>query len=177
MHDVSSPGSQDFRQVLRRHPRSAQSAGAACGLLRQLAGSDAVKAQIALEGGLEAVRDVLETHLSSAAALEQAVGLLAALTLRSPDTALAAAEAGLADALLQVCSNASSWNTLSKQQKRMAMLWPLHDVAVWHYYLFASAVMVPDFIAQQLYQRVRMRRALHAETLHSPCPCMSLEGS
>lgn len=81
---------------------STQCATAACGLLRQMAGSDAMKQSIFELDGLQILQHVLETHIASAACMEAGLGLLAAVTLRQSEIALAAIRAGLPESILQV---------------------------------------------------------------------------
>lgn len=90
--------------MLRTKPESAACAAAAAGLLRQLAGSDAVKSQIVACGGLQALTTTLQSHANSPAALEQALGLATAVTLRAPAIADAAIAAGIPAAVLEVRS-------------------------------------------------------------------------
>lgn len=96
------PGNASVLQILRHHRDSAQVASTACALLRQMAGSDAIKAHIMDAGGLELAAEVLEAQAGSAVAMEQALGLVAALTLRFPEAASRAVEAGLVDGTLHV---------------------------------------------------------------------------
>ena len=67
-----------------------------------MAGSDAMKQSIFELDGLETLQRVLETHLVSAACMEAGLGLLAAVTLRQSEIALAAIRAGLPESILQV---------------------------------------------------------------------------
>ncbi len=81
----------------------ARGAGAA---LRQLANSDAVKAQLAEQGGLGVILAAARAYRTQPAVLEQLLGLLGALTLRMPDIAAAAADAGAIEVLLEVLAAA-----------------------------------------------------------------------
>ena len=67
-----------------------------------MACSDSIKSQILAAEGLQAAGLVISAHSSNVAALEQALGLIAAVTLRSAEAAAAAMQAGLADAVLDV---------------------------------------------------------------------------
>ncbi|KAK9812121.1 hypothetical protein WJX73_009040 [Symbiochloris irregularis] len=71
-------------------------------LLRQLAGSDVIKDDIIRMGALETVTRAARMHIPHLGALEQVLGLLAALTLRNPSGGDAAMEAGCIDAALEV---------------------------------------------------------------------------
>lgn len=66
----------------------------AAALLRQLAGSDAIKEAVIEAGGLALLVRCVGVHSGNAGVLEQALGLLAALTLRNPDGAAKAVESG-----------------------------------------------------------------------------------
>ncbi|KAL0024893.1 hypothetical protein WJX77_000671 [Trebouxia sp. C0004] len=74
----------------------------ACSLLRQLANSDAIKAEIVDAGGLELLCRAVDAHTTHAGAMEQALGLLVALTLRNPSAAVRAVEVGCVDTVLEV---------------------------------------------------------------------------
>lgn len=92
---------------------NASCAAAASGLLRQLAGNDAMKQEIHHSGGLAILRNVLEEHTASASCMEQSLGLLAAMTLRYPEASVAAIEAGLPAAMLQVKSLSNDMECIS----------------------------------------------------------------
>jgi hypothetical protein len=80
---------------------------AALGLLRQLAGADAVKPRFVAAGGLTTLLALLCNRSPGAAAAplcESGLALLAALTLRNPEGAAAAATAGGLDVALDVMS-------------------------------------------------------------------------
>ena len=74
----------------------------ACALLRQLAGSDTIKPGIIKAGGLPAMIQIMQIHSQNqekaakgpeVATVEQAIGLLTAVSLRNPTGAAAMAEA------------------------------------------------------------------------------------
>ena len=88
-------------QVLRENMASAPCVAAACGLLRQMAASDAIKTEIVTSRGLEAVAAALSAQTASPAAMEQALGLVAAVALRNPDAAAAAMQCCVAHGILQ----------------------------------------------------------------------------
>lgn len=71
-------------------------ARAAIGLLRQLASSDVVKAELYEAGGLDTIKSalVLATEGPFASIAEQALGLLANMSLRNPEVAAAATSGG-----------------------------------------------------------------------------------
>lgn len=73
-----------------------------CSLLRQLAGSDALKALIVDEGGFELVSRAVAAQPGRHSVAEQALGLLVALTLRNPDACAAAVDAGCVRAAADV---------------------------------------------------------------------------
>ena len=81
------------------HARLARSC---CSLLRQLAGSDALKAPIVDGGGLNLVARAVAAHPGRHSVAEQALGLLVALTLRNPDACAAAVESGCVRAAADV---------------------------------------------------------------------------
>jgi hypothetical protein len=54
-------------------------------LLRQLASSDALKAELVEGGALELLPPLLEAQQGGAGVQEQALGLLTAVTLRNPE--------------------------------------------------------------------------------------------
>jgi hypothetical protein len=89
-------------QVLQDNLVNAQCASAACGMLRQMAGKDEVKAEIVESKGLQLLERVLGVQIESPACMEQALGLLTAVTLRYPEACVAAMQAGLPAAVLQV---------------------------------------------------------------------------
>ncbi|KAK9808657.1 hypothetical protein WJX72_001431 [[Myrmecia] bisecta] len=89
-------------QVLRDGMHNAALVRSACSLLRQLANSDSIKESIVEDGGLDLLKRCVGTHSGSAPTVEQALGLLAALTLRNPANAERAAEAGCVDAVIEV---------------------------------------------------------------------------
>ena len=95
----SSPSSPSSATQTLRHAKLARSC---CSLLRQLAGSDALKAPIVDGGGFELVARVVAAHPGKHSVAEQALGLLAALTLRNPDACAAAVEAGCVRAAADV---------------------------------------------------------------------------
>lgn len=67
-----------------------------------MAASDPLKADIFRSGGLPVLQQVLTTHSASAKCMEPGLGLLAALTLRHPEAASAAIQAGMPAVILQV---------------------------------------------------------------------------
>jgi len=71
-------------------------------MLRQMAGKDEVKAEIVGSRGLQLLERVLGVQMESPACMEQALGLLTAVTLRYPEACVAAMQAGLPAAVLQV---------------------------------------------------------------------------
>ena len=73
---------------------------AAVSLLRQLAGSDVIKAAFLEAGGFAAAAAFCTAHGKQAASAAAALALLVAATLRSPECAAAAAAAGCLDAAL-----------------------------------------------------------------------------
>ena len=88
-----------------------------CSLLRQLAGSDALKELIVEEGGFKLVTLAVTAHPGKHSVAEQALGLLVSLTLRNPDACPAAVEAGCARAAADVLrSEFSSGPSSSKKQ-------------------------------------------------------------
>ena len=95
--EKDSSSSSSFQPL--HHVKLARSC---CSLLRQLAGSDALKAQIVDEGGFELVTRVVAAHAMRHSVAEQALGLLVALTLRNPDVCASAVEAGCVKAAAEV---------------------------------------------------------------------------
>ena len=91
-------------QVLRSQVGSASATRTAAALLRQLAGSDTIKADLSEGAGFPLVAQALQLHCPGGhlAACEQLLGLLAALTLRNPDAGPAALDSGCLAAALQV---------------------------------------------------------------------------
>ncbi|KAK9843790.1 hypothetical protein WJX81_006589 [Elliptochloris bilobata] len=89
-------------QVLRQGLGIAAVVRSAAGLLRQLAGSDSVKAALVAGGSLQLIVRALSAQAASPGALEQVMGLLSTLMLRNPEAAAAAAEAGCLEAVLEV---------------------------------------------------------------------------
>lgn len=85
---------------------SAKLARGACAALRQLAKSDAVKAQLAGQGVLGVILAAARAYRTQPEVLEQLLGLLGALTLRMPDVSAAAADAGAIEVLLEVLAAA-----------------------------------------------------------------------
>ena len=75
---------------------------ASCALLRQLANSDSIRTELVERGALETLQTVVHSHLDKAGTLEQALGLLTALLLRSPSAAEKAVECGCGDTVLEV---------------------------------------------------------------------------
>jgi len=96
-------------------------AEAGCSALRQLAMSDHIKAGVASAGGLAVVIALMEAHPGHEGAAEGALGLLAAITLRMPDTAVAAAEAGCADVILSAMTGAAASQETTMRQACMAV--------------------------------------------------------
>ena len=86
----------------------AKLARACCSLLRQLAGSDALKALIVDGGGFDLVTRAVAAHPGKHSVAEQALGLLVALTLRNPDACAAAVEAGCVRAAADVLRSGPS---------------------------------------------------------------------
>ena len=91
-------------QVLTDNLGSASAVAAACALLRQMAGNDAVKREIVQRQGLGILCQAIDAQSRSDAAMEQALGLATAITLRFPEGAEEAVKAGLADSILRVRS-------------------------------------------------------------------------
>lgn len=91
-------------QVLQSQMGSAGVTRTAAALLRQLAGNDAIKAELAEGGALDLVTQGVRVHSPAGhlAACEQLLGLLAALTLRNPEAGQPAVDAGCFSAALQV---------------------------------------------------------------------------
>lgn len=77
---------------------------ACCALLRQLANSDSIRTELVERGALNILQTVVHAHLEKAGTLEQALGLLTALLLRSPSAAEKAVECGCGDTVLEVLS-------------------------------------------------------------------------
>ncbi|KAL3155515.1 hypothetical protein ABBQ38_011067 [Trebouxia sp. C0009 RCD-2024] len=101
--DLADEGAvQATMQVLASGLANATLVRSACSLLRQLANSDAIKADIVDAGGLELLCRAVEAHTPHAGAMEQALGLLVALTLRNPKAATRAVEVGCVDTVLEV---------------------------------------------------------------------------
>lgn len=92
-------------KVLEQHFTSSQACAAACSMLRQMACSDSIKARILAAEGIKRAAVGISLHDNSAAVLEQTLGLIAALTLRSPEAASSAVHAGVADAVISVRSS------------------------------------------------------------------------
>lgn len=92
-------GSSSASQQPLHHAKLARSC---CSLLRQLAGSDALKPLIVDGGGFELVARAVAAHPGKHSVAEQALGLLVALTLRNPDACAAAVEAGCVRAAADV---------------------------------------------------------------------------
>ena len=92
-------------QVLRSQMASAAVTRTAAALLRQLAGSDAIKAELAEGDVFPLVTGAVRLHGEAGhlAACEQLLGLLAALTLRNPEAGPPALDSGCLAAALQVC--------------------------------------------------------------------------
>ncbi|KAI8467114.1 MAG: hypothetical protein J3K34DRAFT_524021 [Monoraphidium minutum] len=98
----------------------------AAGALRQLANSDAVKSQLAELGALDAIMRALRAFGGEPGVQEEALGLLGALTLRMPEIAAAAADAGAVEALISVLqdqavgagTNGGAANGAAKLQQR-----------------------------------------------------------
>lgn len=93
-------------QLLRLGAGDAELARASASLLRQLASSDAVKAEAVGGGVLEAVAVALEAHGADAAMAEPALGLVTNVTLRNPEAAERAVEGGAAAAVLSTLRGA-----------------------------------------------------------------------
>eukprot|EP00884_Botryococcus_braunii_P005371 jgi/Botrbrau1/14835/Bobra.0278s0005.1 len=74
----------------------------ACGLVRQLANSDELKEATIEAGGLDLLNRAVAIHSASPATIEQALGLLVALTLRNPSAGQKAVEAGCVDTVVDV---------------------------------------------------------------------------
>ena len=97
------------------HARLARSC---CSLLRQLAGSDALKERIVEGRGFELVSRVVAAHGAKRHTVaEQALGLLVALTLRNPDACAAAVEAGCVAAAADVLRSEYSVSSEEKKKK------------------------------------------------------------
>lgn len=79
---------------------------ACCGTLKQLANSDMIKVMIANRQGIQLLCGVLSAYSADSSTVEQALGVLAAMTLRQPDICTSAAEAGLPDLLMEVMGEA-----------------------------------------------------------------------
>jgi len=82
------------------HADNAAVTRTAMSVMRQLANSDANKNLIIRRGGLRAVQAVAATGVPGSC--EQALGLIVGLTLRNPDGATAAVEAGCVDTITAV---------------------------------------------------------------------------
>lgn len=96
-------------------------ATAACvALIRQLANSDANKAEIMAAGGGRLLLSLLECHSSPGGweVVEHVLGTLCALTLRSPETSEALLELGAVDAVMEVLQAGFD---LSKQGSRKVL--------------------------------------------------------
>ena len=89
---------------------------ACCALLRQLANSDSIRTELVERGALNTLQTVVHAHLEKAATLEQALGLLTALLLRSPSAAEKAVECGCGDTVLEVSCALAAWLSWSPLQ-------------------------------------------------------------
>lgn len=88
-------------------------------LIRQLANSDANKAEIMAAGGAETLLRLLETHATAGGweVVEHVLGTLCALTLRSPETSESLLELGGVDAVLEVLQAAFDISTQGSSRK------------------------------------------------------------
>jgi hypothetical protein len=100
--EVAEAGGVESAVALLAAPGAAR---AALGLLRQLAGADAIKPRFVAAGGLQQLLALLGTAgagAAGAALSEAGLTMLAALTLRNPEGAAAAAAAGALDAAVEL---------------------------------------------------------------------------
>lgn len=93
---------------------------ACCALLRQLANSDSIRTELVERGALNILQTVVHAHLEKAGTLEQALGLLTALLLRSPSAAEKAVECGCGDTVLEVSCALSAWPCSSALQHHLS---------------------------------------------------------
>lgn len=90
-------------------------AKSACSLLSQLAGSDDNKDMIICEGGLETLVNIMSSYSDDPSVLQEAFTVITVLTLRSPQNACKAVQAGILDMVAEAMEQHPSSGNMQRQ--------------------------------------------------------------